>query len=86
MTFWEVRILHTPLPLPLVDVWQGVNRFVKIAFLVFGMSHVWGLDGKGSVDMDSEEDQRKHHRALKARQSWVAISGRAQGLLWPNFS
>lgn len=46
MTFWEVRILHTPLLLPLIDVWQGVNCLVEIALLVLGMYHVWGLGGK----------------------------------------
>lgn len=44
---------------------------MEIALLVLGMSHMFGLGGKRSVDRDGKEDRTqgvKHQRALKARQ------------------
>lgn len=56
---------------PVVDVWQGTKCLMEIALLVLGMSHVFGLGEKGSVDRDGKEDPKqgtKHQRALKAGQ------------------
>lgn len=66
---------------PVADVWQGLNCLTEIALLVLGMSHKFGLGGKGSVDGDGEVDpgQGGKHRRDKGR--CPSCSEGFQGLL-----